>query len=362
MGNCGSGMSAEEAAQLKLSREVEKNMQDAYQKEQEKIKLLLLGAGESGKSTIFKQMRVLYGAPLSEEEKRQITPVVYSNIITSMKCLCENCTALGYEGDVKAENKGNFDMLMAADDNGEIDPVLGTAIKALWTDDPGIQLTWKRRSEYQIVESVKAYFNEIDRIMADDYVSTQQDMLLARVRTSGIVTEKYIIDGTPFEMYDVGGQRNERKKWIHCFDDVTAVIFVAALSEYDQMLFEDATTNRMDEAVGLFQEICNNRYFQSSSMILFLNKRDLFEDKIKIVGIADQPSFADFPCQLGDPKYYDMGVNYFLTKFLAVNENEERIVYHHVTCATDSQNVQVVFNACKDIILRGNLKDSGFMD
>eukprot|EP00520_Triparma_pacifica_P015302 CAMPEP_0118643298 /NCGR_PEP_ID=MMETSP0785-20121206/6317_1 /TAXON_ID=91992 /ORGANISM="Bolidomonas pacifica, Strain CCMP 1866" /LENGTH=365 /DNA_ID=CAMNT_0006534953 /DNA_START=16 /DNA_END=1113 /DNA_ORIENTATION=- len=365
MGACGSSMSQEEKVALAASREVEKAMNDAFQKEQEKIKLLLLGAGESGKSTIFKQMRVLYGAPLSEEEKRQITPVVYSNTITSMKVLCENCTALGYEGDIAPENKAHFATVTAADDNGEIDVPLGTAIKALWENDPGIEKTWKRRAEFQIVESVKAYFREMDRIMADDYVATQQDMLLARVRTSGIVTEKYIIDGTPFEMYDVGGQRNERKKWIHCFDDVTAVIFVAALSEYDQVLFEDATTNRMEEAVGLFQEICNNRYFTNSSMILFLNKRDLFEDKIKIVDIKAQPAFTDFPGNFGVDsfeQYHKLGVDYFLTKFCSVNENEDRIIYHHITCATDSQNVQVVFNACKDIILRGNLKDSGFMD
>lgn len=40
---------------------------------------------------------------------------------------------------------------------------------------------------------------------------------------------------------------------------------------------------------------------------------------------------------------------------------QEKLVYHHVTCATDTKNVEVVMNACKDIILRGNLKDSGFM-
>jgi hypothetical protein len=60
-------------------------------------------------------------------------------------------------------------------------------------------------------------------------------------------------------MYDVGGQRNERKKWIHCFDDVTAVIFVASLSEYDQVLYEDHTVNRMDEAVTLFADIANSK-------------------------------------------------------------------------------------------------------
>lgn len=135
----------------------------------------------------------------------------------------------------------------------------------------GIVKTWTRRSDYQIVESVKYYFNKIDEIMQPGYLASDDDILYARVRTSGIVTERYVrgdtwplagsslasslsvslcllcryvIDGTIFEMYDVGGQRNERKKWIHCFDSVTAIIFVAALSEYDQVLFEDASTNR----------------------------------------------------------------------------------------------------------------------
>ncbi len=57
----------------------------------------------------------------------------------------------------------------------------------------------------------------------------------------------------------MGGQRNERRKWIHCFDDVTAVIFVAAISEYDQVLYEDPTQNRLMEALNLFDEICNCR-------------------------------------------------------------------------------------------------------
>ena len=76
------------------------------------------------------------------------------------------------------------------------------------------------------------------------YLPNLQDILRTRVRTSGIVEEKYKIDGVDFSMYDVGGQRNERKKWIHCFDNVTAVIFVAAISEYDQVLYEDTTANR----------------------------------------------------------------------------------------------------------------------
>ena len=356
MGACMSSETPEQRAAAKASKEVEKMMAKQFDIDNSKIKLLLLGAGESGKSTIFKQMRVLFGAPLTEEEKQQITPVVYNNTVTSMKILCTETKNMGYDQQVLS--KGMFDLMLTIDDHCEIDVEIGTAIKTLWTD-PGILLTWKRRAEFQIVESVKYYFNEIDRIMQDDYVATQQDMLLARVRTSGIVTEKYIIDGVDFEMYDVGGQRNERKKWIHCFDDVTAVIFVAALSEYDQALFEDSTANRMTEAVELFGEICNNKYFAKSSIILFLNKKDLYEEKIKDVHIGDVPAFANFDGKLGDADYYEKGIKYFLDMFLAENKNPERTVYNHPTCATDSKNVEVVFNSCKDIIMRGNIESMG---
>jgi guanine nucleotide-binding protein G(i) subunit alpha len=272
-----------------------------------------------------------------------------------MKILVEQAKVLGLEGEVVA--KEAYASVSACDEGAAIDMELGTHLKALW-NDPGIKKVWDRRAEYQIVESVKFYFNKLDAIMQPGYMADQQDVLYARVRTSGIVTERYEIDGSQFEMYDVGGQRNERKKWIHCFDDVTAVIFVAALSEYDQCLFEDASTNRMIEAIDLFGEICNNRYFQESSMILFLNKKDLFAEKIQKVDIKSVDAFSDFTGGLGDE---NLGTEYFLTLFLKVNSNPDREIYFHVTCATDTENVNFVFQSCKDVILRGNLKDSGFV-
>jgi len=83
-----------------------------------------------------------------------------------------------------------------------------------------------------------------------------------------------------FQMIDVGGQRSERKKWIHCFDDAKAVIFVAALSDYDVILNEDPDLNRMEESIRLFDSVCNNRWFVTACMILFLNKLDIFTKKL----------------------------------------------------------------------------------
>jgi len=186
MGGCASISAAEQEA-LSRSMEVEKLNEEAWQKEQEKIKLLLLGAGESGKSTIFKQMKVLYGKPLDDEERRQMTPVVYSNTISAMKILVDQTLNFGYEEDVK--QKDAFTRIKHSSDTQEVDEETGNAVKALW-EDTGIQRTWERRSEFQIVESMKYYFENIDRIKQPSYLANQQDILLSRVRTSGIVTER----------------------------------------------------------------------------------------------------------------------------------------------------------------------------
>eukprot|EP00286_Rhodomonas_abbreviata_P026130 CAMPEP_0181297182 /NCGR_PEP_ID=MMETSP1101-20121128/5099_1 /TAXON_ID=46948 /ORGANISM="Rhodomonas abbreviata, Strain Caron Lab Isolate" /LENGTH=351 /DNA_ID=CAMNT_0023402093 /DNA_START=60 /DNA_END=1115 /DNA_ORIENTATION=- len=348
-------MTQEEKDKKKKNADFENDLATLAKQEDEKIKLLLLGAGESGKSTIFKQMKLIYGDQYSEAEKKQQIPTIYSNILQAVKVLVEHAIAFNLVGQV--ECKAEFDMLKALDENDAITMSVGNAIKAFWSD-PGIVATWNRRGEYQIIESVQYYFNKIDQIKMPDYVPDKDDILLSRVRTSGIVTERYLIDNTCFEMYDVGGQRNERKKWIHCFEGVTAVIFVAAISEYDQKLFEDASTNRMVEALDLFEDICNNIFFLESSMILYLNKRDLFEEKIKKVNIRDYECFSDFSGKDGD---YDDGVAYFVDKFLSKNKSgAERQIYYHVTCATDTGNVRTVFNACKEIVLRQNIKNSVF--
>lgn len=166
-------------------------------------------------------------------------------------------------------------------------------------------------------------------------------------------------------IYDVGGQRNERKKWIHCFEGVTAVIFVASLSEYDQALFEDASMNRMMEAINLFAEICNCKWFENSSMILFLNKRDLFEKKILSVDLRHEgsdglpPRFLDYTGGCN----YENAKRYIQARFVEQNRRgSDKALTVHVTCATDTNNVRIVFNTCKEAILRENMRGSGFME
>lgn len=128
--------------------------------------------------------------------------------------------------------------------------------------------------------------------MNPSYVPTHADVLRARVRSAGIEEATFRFEDDFYRMIDVGGQRSERRKWIHCFDCVTAVIFCVSLSEYDQTLREDDQQNRMTESLSLFEEISNSRWFSNTNFILFLNKTDLFQEKIKQVPLSNY--FKDF--------------------------------------------------------------------
>ncbi|PIO65832.1 g-protein alpha subunit [Teladorsagia circumcincta] len=121
------------------------------------------------------------------------------------------------------------------------------------------------------------------------------------------------------KLFDVGGQRSERKKWIHCFEDVTAIIFCVAMSEYDQVLHEDETTNRMHESLKLFDSICNNKWFTDTSIILFLNKKDLFEEKIK-----KSPLTICFPEYSGRQDYHEASA-YIQAQFEAKNKSANKV-------------------------------------
>jgi hypothetical protein len=156
-------------------------------------------------------------------------------------------------------------------------------------------------------------------------------------------------------MFDVGGQRNERKKWIHCFENVTAVLFVAALSEYNQVLYEDETQNRLIESLILFDEICNSKWLKKTSMILFLNKRDIFAEKVERFPLSDY--FNEYT----EPNTYEAASAWIQQQFESKNQERERQIYTHITCATDKNNVQAVFTAVKDIIIRKNLNRVGLL-
>ncbi|KAI3632552.1 hypothetical protein MIR68_009658 [Amoeboaphelidium protococcarum] len=355
MGICISKDSAEQAAK---NAEIEKDLKAQKAAMKNEVKMLLLGAGESGKSTILKQMQLIHGSGYNAQERESYKEIIFSNVSQSMKVILEAMEVLKIELSGES-NKKHASVILELppqlEGTEQMPKEIADAIKALWTD-AGVQKAFARKKEYQLNDSAKYYFDNIDRICAAGYAPSDQDILHSRVKTTGIIETTFKIDQLIYRMFDVGGQRSERKKWIHCFENVTAVIFLAAISEYDQTLIEDETVNRIQEALTLFDSICNSKWFANTSMILFLNKIDLFKEKLTKSPLSDY--FSDFSG--GDS--YEQASAFLLNKFVELNKSPQtKQIYAHFTCATDTAQIKFVMAAVTDIIIQKNLRDTGLM-
>ncbi|KAF4091181.1 hypothetical protein AMELA_G00033980 [Ameiurus melas] len=301
------------------SRMIDKNLRDEGEKAAREVKLLLLGAGESGKSTIVKQMKIIHQSGYSEEECHQLRAVVYSNTTQSLMIIIRAMERLEIEfaDAARADDARQLFALASTADEGDMSSELAGILKRLWVDG-GVQTCFGRSREYHLNDSASYYLNDLDRISVPTYVPTQQDVLRTRVKTTGIVETHFTFKDLHFKMFDVGGQRSERKKWIHCFEGVTAIIFCASMSDYDLVLAEDEEMNRMHESMKLFDSICNNKWFEETSIILFLNKKDLFEEKVK-----KSPLTICFPDYTGGNTYDEAAAHIQNPAVISGDENRQ---------------------------------------
>ncbi|XP_037540826.1 guanine nucleotide-binding protein G(i) subunit alpha [Nematolebias whitei] len=352
----GCTISAEDKAAVERSKMIDKNLREDLQKSSREVKLLLLGAGESGKSTLVKQMKIIHEDGYTEDERKQYKVVVYSNTIQSIMAIIKAMGQLkmDFQNPVREDDARQLFALASTAEEGVMSGELSGVIRRLWMDR-GVQACFDRSREYQLNDSAAYYLNDLERICEPSYIPTQQDVLRTRVKTTGIVETHFTFKELYFKMFDVGGQRSERKKWIHCFEGVTAIIFCVALSDYDLVLAEDEEMNRMHESMKLFDSICNNRWFTHTSIILFLNKKDLFEEKI-----SRSPLTICYP-EYNGGNAYDETATYIQCQFEGLNKRRStKDIYTHFTCATDTKNVQFVFDAVTDVIIKNNLRDIGF--
>ncbi|KAH8835030.1 heterotrimeric G protein alpha subunit B [Flagelloscypha sp. PMI_526] len=337
-------------AQLKRDRALAKN----------EIKMLLLGAGESGKSTVLKQMKLIHHGGYNPQERDSYREIIYSNTIQSMCAILEAMPELQPPLQLQdPRNDANRNLVLGLPRQLDLEltslpPQAFRALDGLWRD-PGVQLAVQRSNEFQLNDSAPYYFDSLQRMADPNYLPTDQDILRSRVKTTGITETTFQVGELLYRLFDVGGQRSERKKWIHCFENVTALVFLVSLSEYDQMLYEDEGVNRMTEALTLFDSICNSRWFVNTSIILFLNKIDLLAEKL-----PHSPLHHYFPDFAGGSDF-QMACNYLLNRFVSLNQNPQKEIYAHFTCATDTKQIKFVLTAVQDILLQKHLRTTGLL-
>ncbi|KAH9927424.1 heterotrimeric G protein alpha subunit 4 [Epithele typhae] len=327
----------------RLHREAEKSLKEAKLKMSKQVKVLLLGSGDSGKSTILKQMRLIHRVPFSTQEIESYRQLVFNNLTHGLNAVIIAMEDM--ELDVSEENRDLVHHIEDANDikDGEPYPIEYCEIlKRLWAD-PNVQAAYARGNEAALPENLLYYFADIDRLFDREFTPNEQDIVNSRARTIGITETVFTLRDHDMLMVDVGGQKSERRKWIHCFQDVTSILFLVSLSGYDQCLVEDKDANQMQDAMTIWDSICHSQWFKQTSIILFLNKNDLFEKKVQHSNIKN--FFPDFDGEAGDAK---MGREYFKKRFarLAQKANaKEREIYIHTTTATDTAMLRVIMAA-----------------
>ncbi|KAH9017558.1 G-protein alpha subunit-domain-containing protein [Lactarius pseudohatsudake] len=173
-------------------------------------------------------------------------------------------------------------------------------------------------------------FEEANRIAASNYIPSTEDVLRARVKTTSITETRIPLGQLSIHIIDVGGQRSQRNKWIHSFESVTSIIFVTSLSEYDQVLLFEKSQNRMAESLVLFDSVINSRWFLHASIILFLNKIDVFRKKLPKV-----PLDKYFPEYTGGTDVNE-GAKYILCQFMQANRARLSVYPHPLASSTSS--------------------------
>ncbi|XXQ34217.1 G-protein alpha subunit [Plasmodiophora brassicae] len=370
---CG-GSSAVDADQEEVRQDaaITTDLRAVHMRESKIHKLLLLGSGESGKSTLFKQMRILHGAGYSKVDLEFFKPVLQSMIVSdiqqliravSLKVVADAIQPPLIFTDEEAAEMASISAWRSFETAGvfanfDLTPDRGAVIARMWKL-PQIRAVFEHRRHFHLSDNAQFFFDKVEDIATPSWAPSVEDIVLSRVRSVGIVEEEFEMgDGATFRLVDVGGQRSERRKWIHSFSEVSAVLFVAAIdrSEYDQKCWEDNVTPRITESLTLFSSICGATALARASVIVFLNKSDLFRDKLR-----KYPLQAHLPSYVGDGSYESASL-FMKNLYLEAGQKAfdeigtRRTMYFHFTTATDKNNVKTVFNDVKSIVLKAALQ------
>lgn len=348
-----------QSKQNKSKTQTTKSTKSSAQDSKPEYKMLLLGSGESGKSTILKQIKIIHQNGFSKRELYDYKPFVFKNICECAEAIIKALRKFNLDDDLQTMTNDDLDKILEYEvpmdeDSKTMTFALGDKMKTLIKEPMVVKLLEEHRGEFYLMDSFKYFFDNIDRITADGYVPNVTDVIRTRKQTSGIYDTRFQLEDIRIHLFDVGGQRSERKKWIHCFDNVTAVMFCVALSEYDQVLLESPTQNRLVESLNLFESVVNSMWFRRTSIILCLNKIDVFIDKL-----GRSPLENYFPDYVGGNDV-NKAVKYILWRFKQLNRANLNLV-PYVTQATDTNNIKLAFAVVKETILHNALMDSGIL-
>jgi len=268
-----------------------------------------------------------------------------ANCLQGMQKLIMACK----EWDLLKNPTSQHDLVLQAT---ELSEDVANAVQELWKSKH-IQLAFERNNELQLpggTSGMTYYIKHALRFAARDYLPTEDDVIQANQSTNsgGIKEIVFTIGNTEFTLIEVRGHFD--RKWLPCFVDVFAVIFLVAMDEYD-MVMEDNKTNRMEESLKLFQKVSGSIWLEETPFILCLNKSDLLKEKILKSPVRDY--FEDYDQFINGLENgtkmneYLQSCEYIKAQYIEAFNGSR--LYPYVTCAFETEICDNVLSAVRDI-------------
>ncbi|CAM6125888.1 unnamed protein product [Calypogeia fissa] len=369
-------------------------------------KILLLGDEGSGRSTLFKQTKFLFKEGFTREERIQMKVVIQRHIYRYIGILLEGRERFeeedddledntrGYAtGDYSDENNGTKQNMYALDGRlkqqaewfsemlaeGSFDIFISTSsteypllVDELWRD-PAIQATHKRRDDLNSLPDAAEYFlDKVVDLFSNDYLPSDEDILRAEglAQGSGLAEVEFCLDdkmpsyqdhddASPgrYQLIKVGGKgMSEGCKWLSMFEDVHAVVFCVAISEYDQVLVDNSGVSRSKlRQTELFESVLRHQVLAEKPMVLLLNKYDLFEEKIcKGIPLTTCEWFSDFrpvgASQMTAQMRAQQGYTYVVHKYKELFASSNRKLFTFKLNAIEKEKVLEAFQYVREIL------------
>jgi len=227
--------------------------------------------------------------------------------------------------------------------------------QALWKD-PGVQAFVKSHDikkidmEYNLVYTLA----NLERLAKPDCQLTEMDVLMARQRTSGLEFSSFTTT-TPnvtWKFIDAGGQPTEIKKWKFALEKAQVVIFAVGLDDFNVSSYWDKSKTIMDESLELFRKVVDEDS-ENKVVLLFLNKTDLFEEKLGHL----KKTFKDYE----GGRHLTNGIEYISSRYLKMPKKATE-VFVHPTCALNKVDMGNVFEKVKALIIRQRLQKHELMN
>ncbi|ORZ31057.1 guanine nucleotide binding protein, alpha subunit [Catenaria anguillulae PL171] len=371
-------MSARQAR--KVSADIDRQLKEERKREEECIRLLFLGTAESGKSTCLKQMKLIHnGNIVDKDQKGKVLEsataavngdtrlgagmmdaqawagVLRTNLFDSLEKILGNVGrhSTGFQSAAASSAAETLlGILGPLRDNVLAPPPdLVDLINTLLAD-PSVQTTIGNGAKYYLLDSAPRLLQDSATILSPTFVPTNEHILLARLPTSTITETRLTIDGFRFKIYDVNGAHGKRQAWMPFFDFCTAVIYVSAISQFDQPLPEDPTITRLHDSLMVFETVINHPLMAKPAFVLFLNKIDVLKQKLDR-GIQVKSTFPDYTGSA--TQEYEEVCTYFARKFALAIEDKKRKVYIHFTWATSTSQIKTVLKIVQGVIIKLNL-------